>query len=633
MRSLLGRFHRPFARGVDEQLLLLNNLGDGSTLSLDFTTGVLDPRLTFTRSTNATFINSQGYVEFAAANILRNSVMAGGSTSGLSAPTSWSAGATGESYRTQILIDGCEQWKQVASSQRPYMTITIPNTELAVGVQYVASVYVDSFTTGLLFTNLDNFFSYNEPTGTTVSSATWVAPNGSTGSSQPLAIGRIQLRFVLSAIGASGFQLRIGIGVQNTAVGTVEFSRPQCERGTVAKPFLANTSTSAANYNTPRFDYDPSTLQPRGLLIEGSASNVLQYSEAVDQSPWFTAGTVARATFTGGNGPNGVNNSGSKLSATSISSASSLYYNGLALTAQTYTMSVFAKADGANWIWVNIQQGATIHGAFFDLSGNGALGNTTGTVVSGSNIITKYPNGWFRIQFSFTGTASVWFPVLLPCTSNGTGYASIAGQAPNGVLVYGCQIETGSGASSYIPTGASTGSRAADSCFLTDFAGWSAGGNFSTTEGTLFVDQAVTFVGTANYPLGGFSTSNTAGSRFGWQYRQGDSPQGYRGLVNAGYVYELPSGAGWSIPAGTTRFRHAMSCGGGTSAFLRQSLKSSASTGAPTQNNYSDTSTLNISGVAAFTLTQSVFTASVRIARVKYWPRAFTLAELDALTN
>jgi hypothetical protein len=76
-----------------------------------------------------------------------------------------------------------------------------------------------------------------------------------------------------------------------------------------------------------------------------------------------------------------------------------------------------------------------------------------------------------------------------------------------------------------------------------------------------------------------------------------------------------------------------MSCGGGTSAFLRQSLKSSASSGAPTQNNYSDTSTLNISGVAAFTLTQSVFAASVRIARVKYWPRAFTLAELDALTN
>ena len=36
--------------------------GDGSTLSLDFTTmgGVLDPRLTFSRASTATFVNSQG---------------------------------------------------------------------------------------------------------------------------------------------------------------------------------------------------------------------------------------------------------------------------------------------------------------------------------------------------------------------------------------------------------------------------------------------------------------------------------------------------------------------------------------------------------------------------------------------
>lgn len=71
MRSLLGRFHRPFARSVEEQLLLLNNLGDGSTLSLDFTTGVLDPRLTFTRSTTGTFINASGLVASAAINTPR----------------------------------------------------------------------------------------------------------------------------------------------------------------------------------------------------------------------------------------------------------------------------------------------------------------------------------------------------------------------------------------------------------------------------------------------------------------------------------------------------------------------------------------------------------------------------------
>ena len=71
MRSLLGRFHRPMSRGLVNNMLAMNSLEDGSTLSLDFTTmgKVLDPRLTFTRaSTVATYINSNGYVATATTN-------------------------------------------------------------------------------------------------------------------------------------------------------------------------------------------------------------------------------------------------------------------------------------------------------------------------------------------------------------------------------------------------------------------------------------------------------------------------------------------------------------------------------------------------------------------------------------
>ena len=62
MRSLLGRFHRPMSRGAMGDMLTMNSLGDGSTLSLDFTTGVLDSRLTFSRAGGGTYVGADGYI-------------------------------------------------------------------------------------------------------------------------------------------------------------------------------------------------------------------------------------------------------------------------------------------------------------------------------------------------------------------------------------------------------------------------------------------------------------------------------------------------------------------------------------------------------------------------------------------
>jgi hypothetical protein len=71
MRYDVGRFRRPMRRSTEGQLMSLISLGDGSTLSLDFTTGVIDPRLTFTRSGTATFINASGVVATASTNTPR----------------------------------------------------------------------------------------------------------------------------------------------------------------------------------------------------------------------------------------------------------------------------------------------------------------------------------------------------------------------------------------------------------------------------------------------------------------------------------------------------------------------------------------------------------------------------------
>ena len=63
----------PIERRTERNRILPITGGDGSTLNLDFTRGSLDSRLTFSRASTATFVNSQGYVEWAGANLARYS--------------------------------------------------------------------------------------------------------------------------------------------------------------------------------------------------------------------------------------------------------------------------------------------------------------------------------------------------------------------------------------------------------------------------------------------------------------------------------------------------------------------------------------------------------------------------------
>ena len=401
-------------------------------------------------------------------------------------------------------------------------------------------------------------------------------------------------------------------------------SRLTFTRSTTGTYINSSGYVTSAAINAPRFDYDPTTLTARGLLIEGSASNILQYSVAVDQSPWFTAGGVTRTTFTGGNGPDNANNSGSKLSAVNISGSSSLYYNGVAFTSgTTYTYSVWAKADGANWIWISLHLSGAQHGAFFDLSGNGALGNTTGTVVSGSNTITKYPNGWFRLTVAHAAAStSTYFPVLLPCTSNGTGYGSISGQSPNGVLVYGAQLEVGSGASSLIPTGASTGSRAEDVCYMAN-----ADYGFSTSGGTYLAEwHRGSIITTGSTGNNAFATDYASGRWLGI-YTTGASSTGTAGSWS-GYLNS--SGAVSGINRMAVSYSSWVASASGNTSLNGGAIVSGTLT-------LGTTPTYLLVGAASSTAPYSG--AGYRdplnncVRRIKYWPSVLANAQLQSLTT
>ncbi len=104
---------------------------------------------------------------------------------------------------------------------------------------------------------------------------------------------------------------------------------------------------------------------------------------------------------------------------------------------------------------------------------------------SGNHTLSLYQNDtwvnftvtptWQRFQTTRTsGSALVGFFML---ANNSTSLM------PD-ILVYGAQLETGSGATSYIPTGSSTVTRNADDCLLTgtNFSSW-----YNPKEGSTFV--------------------------------------------------------------------------------------------------------------------------------------------------
>jgi hypothetical protein len=123
------------------------------------------------------------------------------------------------------------------------------------------------------------------------------------------------------------------------------------------------------NENLPRFDYNPTTLAPKGLLIEEARTNLLTYSEA------FNTGwpTKTNATVTTPSVANPANGATSDSLVENGSFAPHQITRVMTLTAVLHTYSVFAKKGIRNWVFVGATNTTGV-GAYFDLE-NGLVGN------------------------------------------------------------------------------------------------------------------------------------------------------------------------------------------------------------------------------------------------------------------
>jgi hypothetical protein len=395
-------------------------------------------------------------------------------------------------------------------------------------------------------------------------------------------------------------------------------------------------TSGTINTNTPRFDYDPTTLQPRGLLIEGSANNIQPYSTDLSQTgTWAQQGLVGVTANVSGIVDPANGTSASKIRSSSASSTSHLVYSTLATVSGTaYTMSAWVRAAEYNFAALHFASGANRYTVVFNLT-TGAVtqttpyGSPTGT---GSNAV-KFGD-WWRLSLTMNAADTTSYPhICLSSTAtpsvNAFGQPAFTGTSESGVYVWGAQLETGSGASSYIPTGASQGSRAADSCVMTgtNFSSWYQ----SATAGTVYCefDNPRANLGVAQTPapanLGNYSAGNLLSGYLG----------GYP--VGQGFAAAVWGNGGTDFQSATVATAVSVALGNkGAFAFTGQSIvgafRGFSSATATTTGTVNAKTVLYVGANGTGGTSTRDFLNSC-IQRIKFFPTQYTAAQLQALTT
>jgi hypothetical protein len=392
----------------------------------------------------------------------------------------------------------------------------------------------------------------------------------------------------------------------------------QLEQSSTVGEYVPTTSTINS---APRFDHNPTTGESLGLLVEEARTNLLLYSEQLDNGAWGPVrGTVTANATTS---PAGTAAADKLIMANG--GADGQYHQGATITSgATVTGSIYIKEAGADRFQIVLL--SSINTTPY---GRATFNTSTGAITSAAEALngasgasasaTAVGNGWYRcvvtVTYPAVTSAGMRLNVTMADGSNGDGV--------KGVFAWGAQLEAGAFPTSYIPTTTAAATRSADVASISgsNFSSW-----YRQDEGTVFAETQLPAGSASNVSSRSIIdvTDGTTSNRFS-----------LRGLVSTTTVDQL------TVRSGGSTVAQVSSNGSAVSNAVRRlasavklddyAIAATGSSSAVTDISGAMPISVNQARIGAEVGSTEVFCGTIR--RLVYWPQRFANSTLQTITQ
>jgi hypothetical protein len=434
--------------------------------------------LTFSRASSATRVASNGLIEKVRTNVLLQSN---------SFDTTWTNTNSTETSG-QSGYDGTNNaWLLTATTGGGYIAQSIVDSGII-----TISVYAKAGTLNWLriteFNGANAWFDLANG----VVGATFSGTNAISRSIESVGGGWYRCSMTTVA-GGNSFRLYPATANNSEAsAGNIVIQAAQREQGDIATDYIATTTTAVSVgpvSGLPRLDYLNSSC-PR-LLLEPQRTNLVTFSEQIDNAAWTKDGTTATANQT--TSPDGTANADLITAISGLSDRT--IYQLHSITVQAYTVSAYVKKNTQRYVHLTLNR-QTDAGEWatsnFDLD-TATSANYSAAMATPTSTITSVGSGWFRITMTVTPSNAATHILISGLSKAGAPDASRGRyntDSTNSFYFWGAQLEAGAYATSYIPTLSTSVTRVADAASKTGISSL-----IGQTEGTLFVELNIAQLG------------------------------------------------------------------------------------------------------------------------------------------